>query len=141
MNRTPSILFRSGENIRTHTETLLFRKPHAASETLPEGMVNEGRGVYCTPRPIRCISSCTRLSEESAAHGCIVFLAPLRIVKRLYIGMYRVERWQEVERFHTLGEQDENRIVSGQRCERIVVILIIHHHDDRFRVTGLRPDD
>src|SRR5699024_12866278 len=66
----PIFLFRSGENIRTHTETLLFRKPHAASETLPEVMVNEGRGVYCTPRPIRCISSCTRLSEQSAAHGC-----------------------------------------------------------------------
>lgn len=51
-------------------------------------------------------------SEETAAHGTVILFPSFGIVKRLDIGMYRIERRQEIERLHPFGQQYEYGIIA-----------------------------
>ena len=89
-------------------------EPPPAREAFPELFLR----VSKTPRGQRtCVVPAAEFhprprSEETAAHGTVILFPSFGIVKRLDIGMYRIERRQEIERLHPFGQQYEYGIIA-----------------------------
>lgn len=105
------------KNRLSSCETVCFFQRRGATAR-PRGFFGTFSSGPKTPRGQRmCVVPAGRIpprprSEETAAHGTVILFPSFGIVKRLDIGMYRIERRQEIERLHPFGQQYEYGIIA-----------------------------